>query len=122
MNTSIWLIRFTDSAGQSCAAAYASNAIADFRDVDPAATAEKLDVLALADLLCADRLLDQVIADARAHHEHVARNGYVRVHAPMTRELCERYVAAEMDRANAIERCSPSRRQANFNANGEVTA
>lgn len=106
MNTRVWLIRFTDSSGTQHAAVHGHNAIADFRALDPSATAQELDVLALAELLAADRAFDAVVSDVQAHHRHVAeRGGYTRLEMPGTRELCERFVSAEMDRTAALERC-----------------
>lgn len=108
MNTRIWLIRYTDRCGTPRGAVHTHNAIADFRAIDPAATVEELDALALSELLAADRAFDCVVADTQAHHRYIAeRGGYTRLEAPTTRELCERYIAAEIDRAAAMERCTP---------------
>ena len=107
MNTRIWLIRYTDRCGTPRATVHTHNALADFRSIDPAATVEELDALALSELLAADRAFDCVVADTKAHHRYIAeRGGYTRLEAPTTRELCERYIAAEIDRAAAMERCT----------------
>lgn len=106
MNTKVWLIRFTDGTGTAQAVALGANAIGDYRQIDPNATVEELDVLALADLLAADRVFDKVVADVQAHSRESAEFGYTRLGMTVTRELCERYVHAELDRADAIERCS----------------
>lgn len=107
MNTRIWLIRFTDRCGTPRATVHGQNAIADFRDIDPAATVEELDALALSELLAADLRMNQVIQDTRDHHHRVATRGSMEmVQADITRELCERYIEAERDRYAAIERCT----------------
>lgn len=106
MNTKVWLIRFTDSQGITQSVARLCNAIAEYRQIDPAATVQELDVLALAELLEADKAFDQVVADIQARNRSIAETGgYVRLEMPGTRELCERYVRAEMARTDAIERC-----------------
>ena len=125
MNTRIWLIRFTDRAGTPCATVHTHNAITDFLTIDPAATVEEFDALALSDLLAACRRLDTVVEDTRAHHEYMTQRGFPRIHAPVTRELAERYVQAEMDRVDAMERCTPNPRTAILKNNtdlGEVAA
>ncbi|GEM_PF-4945727 len=109
MNTRIWLIRYTDRCGTPRGAVHTHNAIADFRSIDPAATVEELDALALSELLAADLRMNQVIQDTRDHHHRVAtRGGMEMVQADITRELCERYIEAERDRYAAIERCTQS--------------
>jgi hypothetical protein len=106
MSTRIFLHRFNAADGTPRARALDHNAVEDFREFDPGATVEELDVAALSDLLAADRRLDKVVADTREHHHRIATRGsYAMLEAPTTRELCERYVHAEMDRAAAIERC-----------------
>jgi hypothetical protein len=106
MSTRIFLHRFNAADGTPRARVLDHNAIDDFRAFDPNATVEELDALALSDLLAADRAFDRVVADTQAHHRRVAERGYTAIEAPTTRELCERYIAAEIDRADAIERCT----------------
>ncbi len=109
MSTRIWLIRFTDRCGTPRATVHTHGVLATTLDaacdIDPAATVEELDALALSDLLAADIRFDQVVADTQAHHRRAAVS-YPRIEARMTRELCERYVEAERDRYDAIERCT----------------
>ncbi|SBV37816.1 hypothetical protein STPYR_12759 [uncultured Stenotrophomonas sp.] len=122
MNTRIWLIRFTDCDGSQQATVHTVNAISDFRTIDPLATVEELDALALSDLLAADRAFDCVVADTQAHHRHVAeRGGYARLEAPTTRELCERYIAAEIDRTAAMERCTVTPRPTIQKGNSDIS-
>lgn len=50
MNTTVWLIRYTDARGQQRAVAQLHNCVADYRaNVDPRATVQAMDVAALAD-------------------------------------------------------------------------
>lgn len=106
MNTRIWLIRYTDPCGTPRVTVHTHNAIADFRAIDPAATVEELDALALSELLAADLRMNQVIQDIRDHHRRVATRGSLEMvdGVDTTRELCERYIEAERDRYAAIER------------------
>lgn len=49
MNAEVWLIRFTDRNGLPQAVAHMHNCIADYRGgIDPHATAQRIDVAALA--------------------------------------------------------------------------
>ncbi|MFC6351264.1 hypothetical protein H7691_06570 [Stenotrophomonas sp. CW117] len=122
MNTTVWLIRFIDRDGTQHATVHTHNAIGDFRGIDPHATVEELDALALSDLLAADRAFDCVVADTKAHHHRIAEHGgYARLEAPTTRELCERYIAAEIDRAAAMDRCTPTSRPAIQKGNTDIS-
>ncbi|KZC17046.1 hypothetical protein RHOFW510R12_01370 [Rhodanobacter sp. FW510-R12] len=51
MNTTAWLISFTGSDGVKVQKVHTHNCIADFRTIDPNATAQAIDCAAVAELI-----------------------------------------------------------------------